>query len=407
MSAIAGSPKRRRPVNQLQAWKRVRLGDVADHVLGKMLDAAKNKGTLRPYLRNPNVKWFQIDLSETKLMPFEDDELERFSVRNGDVVICEGGEAGRAAIWEGRPGEIMFQKAIHRVRPGPDLFNRYLVHQLMADYFSGRLADYYTGATIKHLTGQDLDRYEFYLPPIAEQRRIVAILDAAGDLRQKRRQALRLLDRLSRTIFIEMFGSPATNPRKWPTTTIAALLESASYGTSAKAGAAGATPILRMNNLTYDGKMELGDLKYLDLHEDEVDRYTVRDGDILFNRTNSADLVGKTAVYRGNARMAYAGYLVRLRTNSEAVPDYVSAFLNSQYGKAVLRGMCKSIIGMANINATEVQTIRIPKPPVKLQRKFADRLSAIAAVRREFEQSEVKLGALFKSLQHRAFRGEL
>jgi hypothetical protein len=91
-------------------------------------------------------------------------------------------------------------------------------------------------------------------------------------------------------------------------------------------------------------------MKFIDLPATEVDKFTVRNGDILFNRTNSADLVGKTAVFRESNPYVFAGYLVRLRVNEKADPEYVSAYLNSPYGKAILRGMCRSIIGMANIN---------------------------------------------------------
>ncbi len=92
---------------------------------------------------------------------------------------------------------------------------------------------------------------------------------------------------------------------------------------------------------------------------------------MLFNRINSKELVGKTAVYNQDTPIAYAGYLVRLRTNERANSKYISVFLNSPYGKLTLQGMCKSIVGMANINAQELQDIKIPIPPLPLQNKFA------------------------------------
>jgi type I restriction enzyme S subunit len=245
------------------------------------------------------------------------------------------------------------------------------------------------------------------VPSLMEQRRIAAILDKADALRQKRRTALQKLDSLTQSIFLDMFGDPATNPKGWPITTIRELLESASYGSSEKASDTGKYPMLRMNNLTFDGRMNLSALKYIDLPAEQEERWLVREGDILFNRTNSPDLVGKTAVFRHPEPMAYAGYLVRLRVNQEATSEFISAFLNSRYGKATLRGMCKSIIGMANINATEVQTIRIPKPPVELQRTFARLVIEMETHKRRQLSSEASMDAQFSSLQHRAFRGEL
>jgi len=153
--------------------------------------------------------------------------------------------------------------------------------------------------------------------------------------------------------------------------------------------------------------MDLTDLKFMELPSEKRERYLVRAGDVLFNRTNSADLVGKSAIFRGPKPMAYAGYLVRLRVNDDNDPEYLAAFLNSGYAKRILRGMCKSIIGMANINATEVKAMRIPQPPVSLQRNFACRVASVEKLRALHRTSLTELDALFASLQHRAFRGEL
>jgi type I restriction enzyme S subunit len=162
-----------------------------------------------------------------------------------------------------------------------------------------------------------------------------------------------------------------------------------------------------MNNVTYGGEINVSELKFIDIHSDDIPKYTVEDGDIVFNRTNSAELVGKTAVVLGLGPMAFAGYLVRLRVNERAVPEYISTFLNSPFGKRTLRGMAKSIIGMANINAKEVQSILIPQPPVALQRTFAGRIAEVGRLKAVQLGHLNKLDALFAALQHRAFRGEL
>lgn len=159
------------------AWRQAAVADVADCVLGKMLDRTKHtKGTRRPYLRNINVRWGSCDLSDLLEMFFEDDELDRYGVRPGDVLICEGGEPGRASVWRSK-APILIQKAIHRVRPGRDLHPEWLVLNLRYDTWSGHLDGHFTGATIKHFTGQALRRYTIPLPPLAEQKRIVAGVD--------------------------------------------------------------------------------------------------------------------------------------------------------------------------------------------------------------------------------------
>ena len=159
------------------SWAWVNVGAVADARLGKMLDKAKNRGTPRPYLRNINVRWFDFDLSDLLEMPFENSELTEFSLRSGDVLICEGGEPGRAAVWDERETGIYFQKAIHRVRFFEFVDTAYFVNALRLSADDGRLQEYFTGTGIQHFTGKGLDRYLFPLPPLAEQHRIVAKVD--------------------------------------------------------------------------------------------------------------------------------------------------------------------------------------------------------------------------------------
>ncbi len=284
------------------------------------------------------------------------------------------------------------------LRPKAGLEARYLFH-----FFRQlRLTE---GGYARHF--KYLRRSEVLVPPISEQRRIAEILDRAEALRAKRRAALAQVDGLTQAIFLEMFGDPVSNPKRWPIGRIRDLLESASYGTSEKAGPTGDYPVLRMNNVTTAGEIDLSDLKFMSLPDAARERYTVRRGDVLFNRTNSADLVGKSALYRGTEAMAYAGYLVRLRVNRDNLGEYLAAFLNSAYAKAELRRMCKSIIGMANINASEIQAMPIAQPPLSLQRSFARRAAAVDGLKSSHRASLAQLDALFASLQHRAFRGEV
>ena len=159
------------------SWTWARVGAVADSRLGKMLDKAKNKGKPQKYLRNINVRWFDFDLSDLLEMQFEDSELPEFSLRCGDVMICEGGEPGRAAVWDARQTDIYFQKAIHRVRFSDFVDSNFFVKALRASADDGSLAEYITGTGIKHFTGKGLAAYLFPLPPLAEQQRIVLKVD--------------------------------------------------------------------------------------------------------------------------------------------------------------------------------------------------------------------------------------
>jgi type I restriction enzyme S subunit len=163
------------PFEAPESWRWVTVADVADTRLGKMLDKEKNRGEAHPYLRNTNVHWFRFELDSIKTMLFESAELEEYRVEPGDVLICEGGHGiARSAVWDGQIPGIMFQKALHRVRPLSCLNGHFLTFCLWVYERDGILQRYYTGAGIPHFTGKALARVAFPLPPLAEQRRIVA-----------------------------------------------------------------------------------------------------------------------------------------------------------------------------------------------------------------------------------------
>lgn len=245
------------------------------------------------------------------------------------------------------------------------------------------------------------------LPPLDEQRRIARVLDQTERIRRRRREAALCYDGLPGAIFASLIGDPRPGHHAWPTGCVGDLAESVTYGSSRKAGSDGQMPILRMGNVTSAGRIDMTDLKYIDLPAGEVAKHTVRHGDVLFNRTNSADLVGKTAVYRGESPVAYAGYLMRVRVADNADPEYLGAFLNTSYAKQMLRGLCRSIVGMANINAKELRSIAIPLAPPSLQARFGGHVTEVEQRRGAYLASTRYLDALFASLQHRAFSGQL
>jgi len=288
------------------------------------------------------------------------------------------------------------------------LDERFLFQWVKTPQFVREMVKLATGASYPAVSDRIILDSQIPLPPLEEQKRIAAILDKADAIRHKRQEAIRLTDDFLRSVFLDMFGDPVLNNKRFPSGTIRDLVASVSYGTSQKAHITdGKYAVLRMNNISSAGGWSFEDLKYVDLEEHSAYKYLVHKGQMLFNRTNSKELVGKTAVYREVTPIAFAGYLVRAIARGNADAEYISAYLNSAHGKTVLRGMCKSIVGMANINAQELLSIPISIPPADLQKQFGNIVRGVYSKSHTHRLASQTASDLFASLQQRAFRGEL
>ena len=259
------------------------------------------------------------------------------------------------------------------------------------------------GTSIPQLTVPDIKKNSFELYEISEQIKIADRLDKVSKLINLRRQELFVLDNLVKARFVEMFGDPTKNPKGWEVVTIGDIVTEVKYGTSKPAVEGGKYPYLRMNNLTSDGHLDLNDLKYIDISEDEIEKYVVRKGDVLFNRTNSIELVGKTAVFDLPEDMVIAGYIIRVRLNERMLPEVLSQYMNLGALKDMLRSMAKGAVNQANINAQELQSIKVYIPDMELQKKFIEMKKQVdkskVTVQKALEQTQT----LFDSLMQKYF----
>lgn len=236
-----------------------------------------------------------------------------------------------------------------------------------------------------------------------EQTEIVAALDKVQKIIRNRNQQLSALDNLIKARFVEMFGAFPENPMGWKTGTIRDVVSDVRYGSSRPAVDGGRYPYLRMNNITYGGELDLTDTKRIDVPENELEKCSVHRGDVLFNRTNSKELVGKTCVYNRDEMMILAGFVIRVRLNDQMLPEFLSAFLNTDFSKTMLIGMCKTAIGQANINAQEMQGIRIYIPPINRQEDFVRLKTQVDKSKVVIQKSLEKSQLLFDSLMQEYF----
>lgn len=248
-----------------------------------------------------------------------------------------------------------------------------------------------SGSAQPQITRQGLNKvYVRYYSP-TKQKQIVSRLKCISTIIELRKIELNKLNDLIKARFIEMFGRPFINNLNWESKQIKNVVNEVKYGTSKPSVENGEYKYLRMNNLTYDGRFDLTDLKFISLDNDELEKCVVRKGDVLFNRTNSLDLIGKTADFDFDEDMVIAGYIIRIRLKETIVPKFFSMYMNTDEVKLHLRTIAKGAVNQANINAQELQGIPIYIPPIELQQQFADFVKQVDKSRFDIKKSIIEL----------------
>lgn len=362
------------------SYPMVKLGDVLSIIRGitfkpnDQVEPLSEGSTI--VMRTKNVQRSGLDISDLIAIPNSFIKRDEQYLRADDMLISSANSwdlVGKISYIEKLPANSTAGGFISIIRAKKEkVIPKYLYYWLTLEHTQAKIRN--CGQKTTNISNLNLERFKELLIPLPclnVQLHISTLLDKAANICQKREQAIKLADDFLRSTFMKMFGTPVHNIHHFPKGTIRDLVDSVNYGTSAKASVgSGRYPVLRMGNITYQGRWDFTDLKYLDLSEKDEGKFLVQEGDLLFNRTNSKELVGKTAVYDENRPMAFAGYLIRVRSNSNGNNYYLSGLLNSTYGKTTLSNMCKSIVGMANINAQELQDIEILIPPKHLQDEY-------------------------------------
>ncbi|MEV4103696.1 restriction endonuclease subunit S [Nonomuraea sp. NPDC049649] len=437
-------------------WALTTLGEIAETMLGKMLDRKEYTGEHAvPYLRNVNVQWGQIDLDDVLTMDIHPDQRDIYELRQDDLLICEGGEVGRCAVWRSPSGYMAFQKALHRVRPygGIDsIYLRYLLEHLSS---SGQLARFTTGSTIKHLPQEQLRKIPVPMAPLGEQRRIVEVLESClsrldagaavldrlalrtsslvqsathlgvcGELSQRGSESLDVWVENLRTKRSELSSRdrrPAQAstipgyilPTGWRMLSLDSLSYASSYGTSTKCdhGAAG-DPVLRIPNIR-NGEVDLRDIKKAVDETVDLSGFYVSPGDILFIRTNgSPNLIGRAAIVRDSLEYAFASYLIRFRlVSKDILPEWVLTVVSSPLWRSYLQEKSASSAGQYNLSAQALSSVPIPLPPrdeiVDILASLDQLRSFTAKVDNELAQGKRRACLMRKSLLAQAFEGRL
>jgi type I restriction enzyme S subunit len=334
--------------------------------------------------------------------------LQQYDLKPGDIVMTRKGTVGNCAVYpeQFEPG-IMHSDLLRlrvdqrRCEPG------FLVHQLHhSPDVERQLLLISGGAIMPGINVGRLKQLEVVLPPLAEQRRIAEVLDRAEALRAKRRAALAQLDELTQAIFLDMFGDPIANRSRWGTCVLETVTHKITDGTHK-------TPVYTDSGVEFlsakdlkDGGVAWGTEKFISQleHEELVKRCNPELGDVLLAKSGS---LGNVAIIDRSHPFSLFESLCLIKHNRERIEgQFLTGLLRSPSMLAHLLGKNKGV-AIKHLHLVDVRNLIIPLPPISLQREFARRVTAVETLKTAHRASLAELDALFASLQHRAFRGEL
>jgi type I restriction enzyme, S subunit len=452
----------------VSAWPTVRLGDICE----KITDGTHHSPANGPtgdfmYVTAKNIKPWGLDLGDITYIDARTHReiYSRCDVRTNDVLyVKDGATTGRVAL-NTLTEQFSLLSSVGVLRPGRGIKPKYLLYALQVPSVLDRMLDDMAGVAITRLTIRKLKDATIPLAPFALQDEIVAdiekqfsrldeavanlqrvkanlkrykasVLKAAVEgrlvpteaelARQEGRSyesSEQLLQRILEARRAEWKGrgkyedlvSPGDCqltelPEGWSVATVQQITSLVEYGSSAKTSEdSSGVPVLRMGNIV-EGALVFEELKYLPAHHDEFPKLFVQVGDLLFNRTNSPELVGKTAVFKiSNAPFSFASYLIRVRTIEGVNPEFLAAYINSLYGRQWVKAVVTQQVGQANVNGTKLQALVVPLPPLAEQHRIVaevDRcLSLVREVETEVDTNVKRALALRQATLTRIFAG--
>lgn len=274
-----------------------------------------------------------------------------------------------------------------------------------------RLERYHEGTGVPTLNRNVVHKIPVPCPPLPEQRRIAAILDKADALRAKRREAIAKLDQLLQSVFLDMFGDPVINPKRWAVTNVDNIgdVQGGLQLSVKRSSLPLQVPYLRVANV-YRERIDLSEIKRFGVTAAERERTTlVKDDILIVEGHGNPEEIGRCAIWDGIIDgCSHQNHLIRLRINGElATPVFVSHFLNSRGGRMGLTSASNTTSGLNTISVSKVRACPVFLPPLDLQQQFAKIVGSVRQRRSDLQVQEVRLQALFASLQHRAFCGTL
>ncbi|MGR4019187.1 restriction endonuclease subunit S [Vibrio harveyi] len=399
------------------SWPMAKLGDVLKNVQpgfasGKDLE----DGTLQVRMNNvkPDGSW---DWSKKRIVPATDKQIEKYSLEVGDVLFNATNSAeqvGKSALYSTIvENNVCFSNHFLRLRTDnkrllPQYLVRYLSYLWRIRVFENMVDAWVNQATVRR---EDFLNLEIPLPPLDEQKRIAAILDKADAIRQKRKQAIVLADEFLRSVFLEMFGDPMSNPKGWEVKPLGSMIlkgptnglykPSSSYGSGCR--------ILRIDGF-YDGELVGEDkLKRVELSEDELVKYLLPARSVVINRVNSPEYLGKCAFVENlSESTVFESNMMNFIVDENLInPRFLVMQLQMPNIKKQIQTRAKHAVNQSSINQQDVKGFDLLVPPINIQNKYESIVEALKKNRNALVDHQDKSFGLFSSLSQKAFSGQL
>ncbi len=377
-------------------------------------------GTRNPAV-NPDQYFLYVDISSIdnslkkivdakRILGAEAPSRARKIIRAGDIIVSTTRPNLNAVALV--PNEFDGQicsTGFCVLRPTNEILADYLFHFVRSEGFVRCLSTSVSGALYPAVTDGQVRGLRIPLPPLTEQRRIVDILNHAAGIRRLRRQALDKTRALIPALFIDIFGDPENNPQQWPVVPLGELIiggpQNGLYKHISAYGEG--TPILRIDAF-YDGIVtKLHSLRRLRLSSDEIDRYGLKENDIVINRVNSPEYLGKSAIIPMLSEpTVFESNMMRFSLDLKRTkPRYIIQYLQTAYIKQHILSNAKHAINQSSINQQDVKSMPVPVPPLDQQETFAARVAEVHSLITQQERHLAQAEALLQSLMARFFNG--
>ncbi len=415
-------PAEEQPYKVPENWCWVRLGSISTNQYGYSAKAIYDSNYPR-MLRITDIKEDGVDWKSVPNCVIDDETKEKYLLQTDDIVVARTGATTGKSYLLVNPDNAVFASYLIRLRITREVLPSYIYLFLQSSLYWNQITDLAAGIAQPGVNSSKLLTLMVPLPEKGEQSRIVARIESLfaklDEAKEKIQEVLDGADLRRAAILHQAFTGKLTE--KWrrengvsddsrETSNVKSICNSLKYGTAKKSVQDGDVAVLRMGNLQ-NGEIDWGSLVYSN-DQDDIEKYSLKDGDVLFNRTNSAELVGKTSIYRGERPAIYAGYLIKLDyKRDKIIGDFFNYMLNSPKAKEYCNKVKTDGVNQSNINAKKIGAFEFDVPTILEQQEIVRLLDNLLSREQSTvtacEEALTTIDTLKKSILARAFRGEL